>query len=89
MCDDACDVPVPPSFGHSRTPHTIAPTDAEITSLYAEVARFSLVSHFYWVIWALVQAAVSDIDFDYMAYAVLRLSEYHRRKAIVARIPGK
>jgi hypothetical protein len=38
--------------------------------LSMEVNLYALVSHFYWAIWALVQASVSDIDFDYMSYAV-------------------
>lgn len=29
-------------------------------------------SHFFWGIWALVQAKYSDIDFDYLAYAAIR-----------------
>ena len=58
----------------------VEPTTEEILEMYREVNKFSLVSHFYWAIWALVQTSVSDIDFDYMGYAVLRFSEYYRRK---------
>jgi hypothetical protein len=28
-----------------------------------------------------VQAAYSDIDFDYMSYACQRLAQYHRQKS--------
>ena len=31
---------------------------------------------FYWGIWALIQALISDIDFDYASYAQDRLGEY-------------
>lgn len=31
---------------------------------------------FYWGIWALIQAQISEIDFDYATYAELRLGEY-------------
>ncbi|KAI8887362.1 kinase-like protein [Backusella circina FSU 941] len=48
--------------------------------LFKEVNGFSLASHFYWGLWAMVQAMVSNIDFDYMSYAVLRFNEYEKRK---------
>ncbi|CAO3649631.1 unnamed protein product [Cunninghamella echinulata] len=56
------------------------PTLKQIDQLYKEVDGFSLASHFYWGLWAMVQAMVSDIDFDYMEYAVLRFDEYDKRK---------
>lgn len=62
---------------------SVEPTQAEKDHLYKEVEGFSLASHFYWGLWALIQAKVSDIDFDYMSYAVLRFDEYERRKQIV------
>lgn len=31
---------------------------------------------FYWGIWALIQATISQIDFDYASYAETRLGEY-------------
>ncbi|KAL1920604.1 uncharacterized protein VTP21DRAFT_981 [Calcarisporiella thermophila] len=55
----------------------------ELEELYAEVDAFSLASHLYWCLWALAQAKISDIDFDYLGYAVLRFNEYLRRKAEV------
>ncbi|KAI8380906.1 kinase-like domain-containing protein [Radiomyces spectabilis] len=58
----------------------VAPSIEDLETLYHEVNGFSLASHFYWGLWALVQAMVSDIDFDYMNYAVLRFDEYEKRK---------
>ncbi|GAA5810138.1 hypothetical protein MFLAVUS_003557 [Mucor flavus] len=58
----------------------VKPTSAEKEKLFEEVNAFSLASHFYWGLWAMVQAMVSDIDFNYMDYAVLRFNEYDRRK---------
>ncbi|KJE91772.1 choline/ethanolamine kinase [Capsaspora owczarzaki ATCC 30864] len=60
-------------------------TDAEVTeqqveAMYREVNKFALAAHFYWGSWALVQARFSDIDFDYLDYALLRFAEYFRRK---------
>lgn len=42
--------------------------EAEI--LYLEVVEFCKAAHLLWVVWALVQASMSDIEFDYMTYAV-------------------
>ncbi|KAF9107293.1 hypothetical protein BGX27_008800 [Mortierella sp. AM989] len=55
-------------------------SQAEVEQLYREVNKFALASHFYWGVWALVQAQLSDIDFDYMSYAVLRFAEYNKRR---------
>ena len=37
---------------------------------------FRGIPGFYWGIWALIQATISQIDFDYGAYAEVRLGEY-------------
>ena len=49
---------------------------AEIERLVAEVDLFRGVPGFYWGVWALIQARISKIDFDYASYAETRLSEY-------------
>ena len=56
------------------------PSEEEKEKLFQEVEHYSLASHLYWGLWALCQAMVSDIDFSYMDYAVLRFSEYKKRK---------
>lgn len=53
---------------------------ADVDDLYVQVNQFSLASHLFWGIWALVQAHVSQIDFDYMEYGILRFNEYFARK---------
>lgn len=58
----------------------VKPSQQDKDRLYKEVNGFSLASHYYWGLWALIQAMVSDIDFDYMDYAVLRFNEYDKRK---------
>ncbi|CAO3702338.1 unnamed protein product [Rhizopus stolonifer] len=58
----------------------VPPTEEEKEKMYKEVSAFSLASHYYWGLWAMIQAMVSDIDFNYMEYAVLRLNEYHKLK---------
>lgn len=48
----------------------------ESEELFREVDLFRGVPGFYWGIWALIQATISDIDFDYASYAETRLGEY-------------
>ncbi|CAH1763235.1 17755_t:CDS:2 [Entrophospora sp. SA101] len=55
-------------------------TDEMIENLYKEVNKFALASHFYWGLWALIQAHYSDINFDYMEYSMLRFNEYYKCK---------
>ncbi|KAJ3040800.1 Ethanolamine kinase [Rhizophlyctis rosea] len=56
------------------------PSEEEVEKLYREVNMFGLAAHYFWGVWALVQAQVSDLDFDYLEYALLRFGEYERRK---------
>ncbi|KAI9486588.1 MAG: kinase-like domain-containing protein [Benjaminiella poitrasii] len=58
----------------------VKPSEEDKEQLYKEVNGFSLASHFYWGLWAMIQAMVSDINFNYMEYAVLRFNEYDKRK---------
>ena len=50
--------------------------DREAAHLAAEVDLFRGVPGFYWGVWALIQARISHIDFDYASYAQSRLGEY-------------
>lgn len=59
---------------------TSPPTTAQLESLYITVNLFSLASHLWWGLWALLQAKESSIDFDFLGYAILRLNEYLKRK---------
>jgi hypothetical protein len=36
------------------------------------------VSHLFWSTWSIFQAVSSEIDFDYLGYACLRLEELRR-----------
>ncbi|EQL37638.1 ethanolamine kinase [Blastomyces dermatitidis ATCC 26199] len=47
-----------------------------VDKLFEEVDRYRGIPGFYWGVWALIQATISQIDFDYASYAELRLSEY-------------
>jgi ethanolamine kinase len=50
--------------------------DGEVHKLFEEVDVFRGIPGFYWGIWALIQATISQIDFDYASYAEIRLGEY-------------
>ncbi|KAF9578217.1 hypothetical protein BGW38_006104 [Lunasporangiospora selenospora] len=67
------------SYLEDQYPNKEVPQEA-LDQLYREVNKFALASHFYWGVWALVQAQLSDIAFDYMPYAVLRFNEYFKRR---------
>ncbi|KAJ3329126.1 hypothetical protein HDU76_008565 [Blyttiomyces sp. JEL0837] len=56
------------------------PTQDELSSAYAEVNKYALAAHMFWGVWALVQAEISDLDFDYAEYSKMRLTEYFRRR---------
>lgn len=44
------------------------PTEPQIRKVYKEVQQMSLLSHFLWGIWSLVQYEHSDIDFDFVRW---------------------
>merc|ERR1712071_131922 len=50
-------------------------TDALVSDFVDDVTLMGLASHFFWAILALVQAGVSDIEFDYVTYAKERFAE--------------
>ncbi|KAL1862219.1 hypothetical protein Plec18167_000994 [Paecilomyces lecythidis] len=50
--------------------------DETVDKLYKDVDRFRGIPGFYWGVWALIQATISQIDFDYASYAEVRLGEY-------------
>lgn len=55
--------------------------ESELNQLFDEVDRFRGVPGFFWGIWALIQAQISLIDFDYASYAEIRLGEFWAWKA--------
>lgn len=55
-------------------------TEQAVDSLITEIATWWGMPGFYWGIWAIIQATISDIDFDYAEYAEKRLSEYYKWK---------
>ena len=55
--------------------------DNMLDALYDEVDRYRGMPGFYWGVWALIQATISEIDFDYASYAEVRLGEYYAWRA--------
>jgi len=55
---------------------------AEVEEYYALVQKFTLCSHLFWIAWALIQAKVSTIDYDFLGAAIKRLEEYKRMKLL-------
>lgn len=64
------------SFYKYSENNTNVDIEAEVRKLTHEVDLFRGVPGFYWGIWALIQAVISEIDFDYASYAETRLAEY-------------
>jgi len=52
----------------------------DLEALYVETNTFRLASHIYWALWALIQAKVSPIDFDYLGYFFQRYGEYKKQR---------
>ena len=61
-------------------PAGVAPA-AFLGALQRRVARFALASDLWWGLWALVQARVSPLDFDFAGYGARRLAAYNIHKA--------
>jgi ethanolamine kinase len=50
--------------------------ESMLSFLEVEVDRYRGMPGLYWGIWALIQATISTIDFNYAEYAEIRLGEY-------------
>jgi len=61
-----------------KTQNGSDPSENELNQLYVEANQFALAAHFFWGTWALVQALISDIDFDFMEYGLARFRQYFK-----------
>ncbi|EPE36325.1 Protein kinase-like (PK-like) [Glarea lozoyensis ATCC 20868] len=64
------------SYFSFQKPDSPVDEETEIRKLFDEVDVWRGIPGFYWGIWALIQATISQIDFDYASYAEVRLGEY-------------
>lgn len=55
-------------------------SDKDLKVLFVETNVYMLASHLYWALWALIQAKMSPIDFDYLGYFFLRFNEYKKQR---------
>lgn len=55
-------------------------TEQEVTRLHVHVCMFSLASNLFWGMWAILQAQLSNIDFDFTSYAAARLDFYFQKR---------
>jgi ethanolamine kinase len=69
----------PPSSSSEEDTDTVI--EREKQQLIDQVDMFRGLPGFYWGVWALIQATISQIDFDYASYAEIRLGEYWAWKA--------
>ena len=65
---------------HSQTDAASAAAADSIESLELEVALMTPVSHLWWGLWAVMQATMSAIDFDYLGYAAKRLEAFRETR---------
>ncbi|KAI9661477.1 MAG: hypothetical protein M1831_002999 [Alyxoria varia] len=61
----------------------------DVDSLMREIDKFRGMPGLFWGIWALIQAMISSIDFDYKTYASNRLGEYWAWRTNETEIDGK
>lgn len=50
--------------------------------VYIGINKFALASHYWWGLWAIVQAQHSPIDFDFMGYSLMRFEGYSKHKRL-------
>uniref|UniRef100_A0AAG5DNQ5 ethanolamine kinase n=1 Tax=Anopheles atroparvus TaxID=41427 RepID=A0AAG5DNQ5_ANOAO len=55
-------------------------SEDDVQRLYVQVNQFALASHFFWAVWALIQAEHSTIDFDFVQFGTTRFREYRGKK---------
>lgn len=73
--------PNSPSLSPMLTPQVLEEMHKkELEHLLIESSYFMLCSHLLWGFWGIKQASQSEIDFDYVYYAIQRIEEYSRWK---------
>lgn len=65
----------------TNTSHSQYDEKWQVNFMVKEANRFALLSHFFWAMWSVVQAKMSDISFGYMEYAHARMDHYLKQKA--------
>jgi choline/ethanolamine kinase len=55
-----------------------AKSDMQVKDLMMEVALWRMGPHLFWGLWGLVQANMSEIDYDYFLYSSFRINNFRR-----------
>jgi len=58
-------------------------TDEDVDDVFDQVQKFMLCAHLLWSVWSVIQAENSDIEFDFVDYAIQRIREYKRWQQII------
>ncbi|RYY35212.1 hypothetical protein EON62_02670 [archaeon] len=66
--------------GGAGVPAPLMEQEAFWDELYLVANRFALASHYWWGLWAIVQAQHSAIDFDFLGYCIMRFKGYEKHK---------
>lgn len=61
------------------------PSAVEIEEVRREVQCFTLASHLFWSLWAIVNV-YQEIEFGYLEYAICRLNQYVRCKKLYSEL---
>ena len=61
---------------NSLAKDSLVASGSDVDALFEAVDKYRGIPGLYWGIWALIQATISQIDFDYASYAIVRLNEY-------------
>ncbi|KAF1984654.1 kinase-like protein [Aulographum hederae CBS 113979] len=69
------------SYNSHLSPSKQLDVEQALEQLSNEVDAFRGIPGLYWGTWALIQATISQIEFDYASYAEIRLGEYWAWKA--------
>ncbi|GAB4823326.1 hypothetical protein N2152v2_010372 [Parachlorella kessleri] len=59
----------------------IVGTEDAVQLLVEKALAYATLCHLKWTLWGLIQAKVSDVDFDYVEYSRQRVERYHKAKA--------
>lgn len=54
-------------------------SEEDVETLRKEANSYSLASHLFWALWGFIQAAQSEIDFDFLAYGKCRYDAFKSR----------
>ncbi|CAI0629182.1 unnamed protein product [Linum tenue] len=71
-------ISLPSCPDNSSDPEKVSSKDLEV--LYVESNKFMLASLIFWALWALIEAKMSPIDFNYLGYFFLRYNEYRLKE---------